>query len=103
MNPKYEYLAGKCNIIADSLSRVSIDEGNSQSVEEINTNCVELYIQINDQVEDLMAKSQHNTLKGQVKNMLARPKHEMLTDYQIPTNIIQKNGSSRRLVGEAKA
>ena len=47
-NPKFEYLAGECNVIADTLSRVPIDEGNSQSVEEINTNCVEQYIQISD-------------------------------------------------------
>ena len=73
----------------DALSCVPIDEGNSQSVEEINTNCVELYMQINDQVEDLLAKPKHNTLKGQVEDLLVKPKHEMLTNYQIPTNTIQ--------------
>ena len=88
--PKFEYLAGKCNVIADALSHVPIDEGISQSVEEINTNCVELYMQINDQVENLLAKPKHNTLKGQVEDLLVKPKHEMmLTDYQIPTNTIQ--------------
>ena len=34
-------------------------------------------------------KAKHNTLKGQVEDLLAKPKHEMLTDYQIPTNTIQ--------------
>ena len=57
----------------DALSCVPIDEGNSQSVEEINTNCVELYMQINDQIEDLLVKPKHNTLKGQVKDLLAKP------------------------------
>ena len=66
-----------------------MDEGNPQSVEEINTNCVELYMQMNDQVEDLLGKPKHNTLMGQVEDLLGRPKHEMLTDYQIPTNTIQ--------------
>ena len=46
-------------------------------------------MQINDQVKDLLAKPKHNTLKGQVKDLLAKPKYEMLTDYQIPTNTIQ--------------
>ena len=66
-----------------------MDEGNPQSVEEINTNCVELYMQMNDQVEDLLGKPKHNTLMGQVEDLLGKPKHEMLTDYQIPTNTIQ--------------
>ena len=88
-NPKFEYLTVKCNVIAYALSCVPIDKGNSQSVEEINTNCVELYMQISDQVKDLLAKPKHNTLKGQVKDLLVKPKHEMLTDYPIPTNTIQ--------------
>ena len=57
-NPKFEHLMGEHNIIVDALSHAPIEEGNSQSVEEINTNtnCVELYMQINDQLEDLLAK-----------------------------------------------
>ena len=49
---------GEHSIIVDALSHAPIEEGNSQSVGEINTNtnCVELYMQINDQVEDLLAK-----------------------------------------------
>ena len=102
-NPKFEYLTGECNVIADTLSHVPIDEGNSQSVEEINTNCVELYMQINDQIEDLLAKPKHNTLKGQVKDLLVKPKHEMLTDYQIPTNKIQiKVGQVKDLLVKPK-
>ena len=60
---------------------------------EINTNanCVELYMQINDQVKDLLVKPKHNTIKGQVKDLLVKPKHEMLTYYQIPTNTVQIN------------
>ena len=74
-------------------THVPIEEGNSQSVGEINTNtnCVEFYMQINDQVKDLLAKPKHNTIKGQVKDLLAKPKHEMLTDYQIPTKTLQTN------------
>ena len=82
---KFEYLTGECNVLADALSCIPIEEGNSQSVGEINTNtnCVELYMHINDQVEDLLAKPKYNTNKGQVEDLLAKPKHEMLTDYQI--------------------
>ena len=42
-NPKFEYLMGECNVIADASSCIPIEEGNSQSVGEINTNtnCVE--------------------------------------------------------------
>ena len=89
-NPKFEYLAGECNVIADALSCIPIEEGNSQSVGEINTNtnCVELYMHINDQVEDLLAKPKYITNKGQVEELLAKPKHEMLKDYQIPTNTV---------------
>ena len=48
-NLKFEYLTGEHNVIADALSHVPIEEGNSQSVGEINTNtnCVELCMQIN--------------------------------------------------------
>ena len=92
-NPKFEYLMGECNVIVDALSHIPIEEGNPQSVGEINTNtnCVELYIQINDQVKDLLAKPKHNTIKGQVEDLLAKPKHEMLTDYQIATKTVQIN------------
>ena len=84
---------GAQNAIVDTLSHIPIEEGNSQSVGEINTNtnCVELYMHINDQVEDLLAKPKYNTNKGQVEDLLAKPKHEMLTDYQIPTNTVQIN------------
>ena len=63
-NLKFEYLVGECNVIVDALSHVPIEEGNSQSVGEINTNtnCVELYMQINDQVEDLLVKPKHNII-----------------------------------------
>ena len=101
LTQKILYLAGKCNIVADALSHVPIDEGNSQSVEEINTNCVEFYMQINDQVEDLLVKPKHNTLKGQVEDLLAKPKHEMLTYYQIPTNTIQM-GQVKDLLAKPK-
>ena len=71
-NLKYEYLAGTHNVIADTLSHIPIDKGNSQSVGEINTNCVGLYMQINDQVKDLLAKPKHDMLKGQVGDLVAK-------------------------------
>ena len=59
-NPKFEYLTGARNVIVDTLSHIPIDKCNSQSVGEINTNCVELYMQINDQDEELLVKQNIN-------------------------------------------
>ena len=73
-NPKFEYLMGEHNVIADTLSHIPFEEGNTQSVEEINTNTnyEELHMHINDQVKDLLTKPKYHTIKGQAKDLLVK-------------------------------